>query len=293
MNQTVKKKALLLLWVVLGLTAPAGAASGFDYRIPAVSGPAEPVVVSLDLTSDRDDIASVGVRLTYDSSLLALVGIEKGAGIPASWSFIFEDSATAGEIDVAITDQSSAAATITGPVTAIEVLRVTFDRATTSCSSAAFDFNTVAPVPGPEENAFPENQYVIYVDGVSNEIVVEAAATTSATGPAVDDHGFVRGNLNNRAAHSLDIGDVVDLANSLFGSFVPGFDCAAASDVNDDGERNIVDVVALVQGAFGTSGFVIPPPNSTDPGPGIPGVVTVDGGSIPSVLGCNEGETCP
>ena len=32
---------------------------------------------------------------------------------------------------------------------------------------------------------------------------------------------------------------------------------------------------------------------SVTPGLGIPGGVVPDGSSIPSVLGCNDGETCP
>ena len=119
-----------------------------------------------------------------------------------------------------------------------------------------------------------------------------AATTASASGPATDDHRYIRGNINNRSAHVLDVGDLVDLANTFFGGFVPAFVCDGAFDTNDDGSQNILDVVALVQGIFGSSGFVIPPPNATDPGPMTPGLVTVDGGSIASVLGCSEGEGC-
>ena len=49
---------------------------------------------------------------------------------------------------------------------------------------------------------------------------------------------------------------------------MPAFDCDAAFDANNDGGRNIVDVVALVQGMFGTDGYVIPPPAPPTPGVG-------------------------
>lgn len=100
------------------------------------------------------------------------------------------------------------------------------------------------------------------------------------------DHSFVRGNVNNRSAGLLDAGDVVDLVEILLGGLTPSYDCAAAADVNNDGRHNIIDVAALVQGLFGTDGFVIPPPR------GAPDVTIPDGGSIPSELGCRQGELC-
>jgi len=110
---------------------------------------------------------------------------------------------------------------------------------------------------------------------------------------AVEHRGFVRGNINNRGARVLDLGDVIDLVNYLFGGYVPPFNCEAALDVSNDGRQDITDVVAIVQGVFGTAGYVIPPPNRTEPGPGVPGTVVPDGGTIASVLGCAQGEPCP
>ncbi len=97
----------------------------------------------------------------------------------------------------------------------------------------------------------------------------------------------MRGNINARTAHTLDIGDVVDLASALFNGFVLDFDCEGALDVNNDGSWNIVDVVALVQGIFRPVAYTIPPPSTS------PGVSDIDGGSVSSVLGCLEGENCP
>jgi hypothetical protein len=140
--------------------------------------------------------------------------------------------------------------------------------------------------------AFPLNQYIHYVNSTASTVEIDAATTTGASGPAVDDHAFIRGNVNNRGAHILDIGDVTDVANSLFGS-LPMVACVAAYDTNNDGSANITDLVTLVQAIFNAAQVTIRPPNFVTPGPGIPGVVVPDGGTIPSILGCADGETCP
>ena len=143
-------------------------------------------------------------------------------------------------------------------------------------------FNSAAPDSGASTAAFPLNHYVIYVDTV---------IVAARTGPAAlakrdrSDHAFVRGNVSNRIAHRVDIQDVVTLTALLFTDYEPEFDCEGAYDVNDDGETNISDVVFLVRGIFDVSGSAIPPPK------GRPGVVEVDGGDIPSELGCAQGES--
>jgi hypothetical protein len=258
------------------------AATSLAYRIPSVADPADPIVVFLDLTSDRSNIAAIGSRMTYGATKLSLASVEVGAGVPASWSIIFQDVATPGQVDVAITDQTAAAATVSTPASS-EVVKLTFSRIGTGCSQAAFDFNSAAPGAGAAAAAFPVNHYAIYV---STTIVAETATTTPASGPVTLNHAFLRGNVNNRAAHAIDIQDVVDLVATLFGGFAPSFDCQAAFDVDNDGAQNISDVVGLVQGIFGTTGYTIPPPTTS------PGIVVPDGGTIPSVLGCNEGESC-
>jgi len=136
------------------------------------------------------------------------------------------------------------------------------------------------------------NQYIHYLDPASSSVLYDAPGTSGVIGPEVDDHGFIRGNVNNRAAHALDIGDVTDMANTFFGS-LPANPCQAAYDTNNDEETDITDLITLVQGIFNSSVIAIRPPNFTTPGLGIPGVVAPDGGAIPSVLGCAEGETCP
>ena len=65
------------------------------------------------------------------------------------------------------------------------------------------------------------------------------------------------------------------------------------AEPNDDGSFNITDLVTQVQGIFNSSLITIPPPNFSNPGLGIAGVGASDGGSIPSVLGCADGESCP
>lgn len=284
----VRHGVLAVLIMPLFLATPARGASSLSYRIPGVNDPADPIEVFLDLTSDRSNVASVGARLTYDPASVTLTAVDIGAGIPASWSIIFQDTTVAGQVDIVLTDQTSAAATFDLPG-GLEVARLTFLRVGTNCNQSTYGFNGAAPDPGPPSAAFPENHYIIYVD---TDVITEPATTASASGPVTEDHAFIRGNVNNRAAHALDIQDVVDLVSNLFAGFVPGYSCDAAFDVNNDSTRGIADVVALVQGVFGTTGFVIPPPNSANPGPGVPGVGTPDGGTIPSALGCAEGETC-
>ena len=274
------------------LAATTQAATGLALRVPAVAEPTSPIDVFLDLTTDRTKISAAGARLSYDPTKVTLSTVQKQAGLPASWSFIYLDTATAGKVDLVLTDQTTAAAVLAGPASAIPAVKLTFNRVSVGCGTASFDFNAAAPAAGAQAAAFPQNQYIIYV-AAGGAITLEAATGAAATGPVTSDHGFIRGNVNNRSAHALDIGDVVDLVNNLFGTFVPAFDCAAAFDTNNDGARNIVDVVALVQAAFGSQGVVVAPPSAANPGPGIPGVVVPNGGTIPSSLGCNQGERCP
>ncbi len=103
----------------------------------------------------------------------------------------------------------------------------------------------------------------------------------------LEDRAFLRGNINRRAAHSLDLADVVDLVHVLFAGRTLTFDCEAALDVNNDGAHDILDVIGLVYGVFRPQVFEIPPPT------GVPGVGEPDGGSISSALGCEDGEYCP
>lgn len=262
-------------------------------RAPTVLGPAEPVRVYVDLSSGRGDITSVGSRLSYDPAAMSFVSLVKGSGAPASWSFAYASTATAGEVDFVLTDQTPAAARIAGPVTALEVVCVTFQRTGINCTAAAFGFNPAAPVGAAAVAAFPTNHYTHYINNVSDTVQIEAASTSGLSGPAVDDHGFIRGNVNNRSAHALDIGDVVDLASFLFAGFAPAFSCAAAFDSNNSGTADITDLVTSVQGIFNSAQVKIAPPSFANPGPGIPGVVVPDGGTIPSLLGCADGETCP
>lgn len=280
------------------ITVYVGSSTIFTLRSPPVLGPAEPVKVYLDLSTLREDVASVGARLTYDSAKFSFVSLSPGADAPASWSFVYQKTTNPGEIDLVLTDQSAAAAVLAGPTDGAEVVCITFDRVALDCTTGLVDYSSSAPVTAAEISAFPENQYIHYIDSSTLSVVLETPELFSVSGGGVNDHAFVRANVNNRAAHQLDLSDVVDIAAFLFSGYSPSFDCAAAFDANDDGVHNVTDLVTAVQGIFNSSVVRIPPPNGDDPGtvsPGvyIPGVVVPDGGTISSVLGCEDGETCP
>ena len=274
------------------ITVYVGTDSTFTLRSPVVPGPDEPVKVFLDLSSLRAKVASVGARLTYDAAKFTFVSMARGADAPATWSFAYQNTATPGLVDLVLTDQTALAAVILGPVDGAEVVSLTFDRIGVNCNTGVFGYNAAAPVTPVEISAFPENQYLHYIDASTSSVLLDEPSLHTVAGGSVDDHAFIRGNVNNRAAHALDIGDVNDLANSLFGS-LPVIACAAAYDTNNDGLANITDLVTLVQGVFNSVDVTIRPPNFANPGLGIPGVVVPDGGLIPSILGCAEGETCP
>lgn len=256
--------------------------SSLTLRIPELNDPADPILVYLDLASDRDRVAAVGFRLTYNAAKVTLIDLEKGADVPPSWSFVFRETVVRGQIDAVLTDQTAAAATLHVGA-ASEMLRFTFLPKGLSCEPVAFAFNSAVPPPGAAAAAFPLNQYVVFA---GEDITFEAASTIAVEGPVVRDRAFIRGNVSNRAQHAIDIQDVIDLAAILFAGFDPGFDCEGASDVNDDGATDIADVVALIGAIFAVNGVVIPPPI------GEAAVVTADGGAVPSVLGCAEGERC-
>lgn len=275
-------RAAMTLAAFLSVTTWLPAATSVSYRVPAVADPGDPVVVHLDMTSDQPQVAAVGVRLTYDDTALNMLSVVPGSGIPASWSELYAGDGP-GTVDRALTDLSSAAAVI-DLSTGGEVLVLVFDRVDGGCGPLTFGFSLAVPVTPEEIAAYPANQYAL---AVGTDVNLDPATTTPGSGPATGDHRFLRGNVNARSLHSLDMGDVVDLVFELFDpGFTLAFDCLAASDVNNSGLVDVVDVVALIQGLFGINGFVIPPPTGT------PGWVVPDGGTIPSVLGCIDGEVC-
>ena len=151
----------------------------FELRTAPIVTALDPVVLFLDVTSLRDPIVAIGTRLTYDPSLLTLVSVSVGSGPPGTWSKVFEDTSTPGEVDVAITDVTIAATTIAGPVVDLEALRVEFTRIPTVCGTAIFDFNPDPPAAGPPTAAFPVNQFLEYVDGMV--VLVDEAATTGTS----------------------------------------------------------------------------------------------------------------
>ncbi len=129
--------------------------------------------------------------------------------------------------------------------------------------------------------------------GLGTHVITLTAEDTSGNSSncevnwTVVDRAFIRGNVQERQAHILNITDVVVLLEILFENRAIGFDCEAASDVNNDGEQNVLDVVGLALGIFRSELYSIPEPMVT------PGVVIGSGGSIASILNCNEGEYCP
>jgi len=99
----------------------------------------------------------------------------------------------------------------------------------------------------------------------------------------VNDHAFQRGNVN-RGSPNVNISDAIDLLHFLFFGFIPSFDCAGALDANNDGVYDISDPVRILTSLIGITG-ALPAPNS-------PMVTVPDGGSVPSALGCAQGEVC-
>jgi len=212
-----------------------------------------------------------------------------GSGVPNSWSATYSATGTAGEIDVVIKDSNSAD-NITSAPSSLEVLAITFTGVSSNCTPAVdFAYNAAD---GDGSNMETEGKYIKRVNSQNNTIVEATTADNTVTGPTVTDYAFIRGNVNNRLSHRLDLSDVIDLAAYLYSGLTFSFDCAAAKDVNNDGAEDISDVVTLVQAIFNTSGVSIAAPNFSDPGVGVPGVVVPNGGSIASQLGCAEGETC-
>ena len=271
------------------LEALRATATTFVLRAPTVLGPVESIKVYLDLTSDWGSVSSIGTRLTYDSSKVTFTSLAAGSGVPSSWSATYSETGTAGEIDVVIKDANSAD-NITSAPSSLEVLAVTFSRNAEACNDAVdFAFNATA---GDGSNMETEGRYIKRVNTQSNTIVEATTTNTAVSGPTVTDYAFIRGNVNNRLSHRLDLSDVIDLAAYLYSGLTFSFDCAAAKDVNNDGAEDISDVVTLVQAIFNTSGVTIAAPNFSDPGIGVPGVVAGNGGSIASQLSCAEGETC-
>ncbi len=280
----------LVAMTCIAMRGAVRATASFAYSSPSTADPTAPFTVTLTVTTDRTTTATVAARLTYDATRLnapAAADVVKGAGIPASWSFAFRDVGTAGQIDFVLTDQTSAAAVISAA--SFEALKITFTRkAPPSCAAVTFGFNATRPADGtPAGNAFPDaNQYIHYTASSAVQTdIVDASRQTPGTGTVVD-HTFIRGNVNARSAHVLNISDAIDLANMLF-SGLAAIPCEAAMDVNNDGKRNITDLVTLVHGVFNSTNVTIPPPRSA------PGVVVPDGGTIASHLGCSIGETCP
>ncbi len=271
------------------LSAMRATVTTFTLRAPTVLGPVEPIKVYLDLTSDWAKISSIGARLTYDSSKVSFTSLAMGSGVPNSWSATYSATGTAGEIDVVIKDANSAD-NITSAPSSLEVLAITFTGVSSNCTPAvAFAYNATD---GDGSNMETEGKYIKRVNTQSNTIVEATTTNNTVAGPTVTDYAFIRGNVNNRLSHRLDLSDVIDLAAYLYSGLTFSFDCAAAKDVNNDGAEDISDVVTLVQAIFNTSGVTIAAPNFSDPGVGVPGVVAGNGGAIASQLSCAEGETC-
>ena len=82
----------------------------FALRSPASAGPDEPIKLYLDVTSNLANIASVGTRITYNANEVDFDSFALGSDVPSTWSAVFSETGTAGEVDLVITDVSLAAA---------------------------------------------------------------------------------------------------------------------------------------------------------------------------------------
>ena len=257
----------------------------------AVAGPAEPIEARLLISSDRDHLLGFGVRIVYDPTRVTLLSVEKGSGVPSSWSFAYLDTGTPGIAGLVVTDQVRGSL-LDGPVTGAEALKLHFVPVAPSCAPAGLGFADDSLVPPDPPEAFPlTNRYLLYAESGA---VLQAEPSGAGVSVSVADHSFLRGNGSNLGGSRLhlDIQDVLDLASILFGGASP-IACDAAMDSNNDGALNIFDLVTLVQGIFNPELIAIPPSNKTVPGGGAPGAAAVDGGGVPSVLGCAVGQYCP
>ena len=274
------------------LTAPpTPLGTSFAMRMDPVLGPAEIATAYLDVTSGHTGILSIGAQITYDPAIVSVAAVDVvlGADLPGSWTIAFLDVSNPGKVDVVVTDVTGAPESIPGPIVDFEAVEIELAQLDLVC----FDPITVGFGSGGLPAAFPVDQFVQFASECFVVETSEATPNTPATG-VFSNRDFIRGNVSvDRADHILDISDVVALAAFLFNNFSFGFDCDAASDTNNDGSRNITDLVTSVQGIFST--VIMAPPNFFNPGNGIPGVVVPNGGTIPSILGCSEGETtaCP
>jgi len=150
---------------------------------------------------------------------------------------------------------------------------------TDNCTETSNLTITQDPAPG---TALVPGRYDITLTAVDSS----GNSSSCTVACSVEDRAFLRGNVNDRRAHRLDVMDLVELIHLLFGGRTLAFDCEAALDVNDDGVHAIADVLALAQSMFQSTTYEIPEPSS------VPSLVVPDGGDIPSILSCNEGEIC-
>ncbi|MBI4606785.1 MAG: hypothetical protein HY721_32880 [Planctomycetes bacterium] len=156
----------------------------FVLKAPVTSGPE--LVARLEATALEGPTAAFGVRLAYDASVLAIDGvsaIEAGSAVPSSWSPVYANASSPGEVDFVFTDISSSPATIPGPLAGTELCRVRFRVVRPPPAMAHLSFSDEPPSTPQEAAAFPANRYLEYLDPAARTVCLLPVEGTVAEEP--------------------------------------------------------------------------------------------------------------
>ena len=216
-------------------------------------------------------VAVMGPSGSGKSTLLTLAGLPLTDDLDGTWSGTITLDADIGDLTYIIWFNDTSNNHLKGTGQTVTV--------TDNCTETSNLTITQDPAPG---TALVPGRYDITLTAVDSS----GNSSSCTVACSVEDRAFLRGNVNDRRAHRLDVMDLVELIHLLFGGRTLAFDCEAALDVNDDGVHAIADVLALAQSMFQSTTYEIPEPSS------VPSLVVPDGGDIPSILSCNEGEIC-
>ncbi|MCZ6796090.1 MAG: hypothetical protein O7J95_20975, partial [Planctomycetota bacterium] len=260
--------------------------------------------VVLTVLAPPTDILSVGTRVAYDASTLEFVGVKPGPALtiieaipddpdtpdidesePAEVWEIIQQEAVNGVVSVTTFDQGGRPIVLTNTTGDIfELFCVNFkfivppacdDPVTTD-----FDFGV-----GPRDGFFPDFDNFFTSSPAQTGQPVQTEVTSLVDGSAsIAANQFVRGDTD--FDEDVDFQDANNFLDIVFGQGMLDRNCAAVLDANDDGRRDVIDALTIIQTAF-LSSTVQP----ASPFP-LPGSVIASGDDQNSELGCKEGLGC-